>query len=41
MGKYKWKSLKLDYTLESVEPPEPEMVERTCEIFRAQGLTAD
>jgi pyruvate formate lyase activating enzyme len=40
MGKYKWKSLKLDYTLESVEPPEPELVERTCEIFRGVGLTA-
>jgi len=41
MGKYKWKSLKLDYTLEAIEPPDQELVERTCEIFRAQGLRAD
>lgn len=41
MGKYKWESLKLDYTLEAVEPPDQELVERTCEIFRAAGLKAD
>jgi len=41
MGKYKWKSLKLDYTLEAVEPPDQELVQQTCEIFRAQGLRAD
>ena len=41
MGKYKWESLKLDYVLEAVEPPDQELVERTCEIFRGAGLRAD
>jgi len=40
MGQYKWKALKLDYTLAGVEPPSDEVVERACEIFRAAGLTA-
>jgi len=40
MGRYKWKELNLDYKLEAVEPPDNETVERTCEIFRAAGLTA-
>lgn len=40
MGRYKWHRLKMDYTLEHVEPPSNESVERTCSIFRAQGLTA-
>jgi pyruvate formate lyase activating enzyme len=40
MGRYKWKQLKIDYLLETVEPPSAELVESTCEIFRAQGLTA-
>jgi pyruvate formate lyase activating enzyme len=41
MGKYKWKSLNLDYTLEAVEPPDHEVVGRACEIFRSVGLIAD
>lgn len=40
MGRYKWKELNLDYKLEAVEPPDNETVERTCEIFRAAGLSA-
>ena len=40
MGRYKWKELNLDYKLEAVEPPDGETIERTCEIFRAAGLTA-
>ena len=40
MGRYKWKELNLDYKLEAVELPDNETVERTCEIFRAAGLTA-
>jgi pyruvate formate lyase activating enzyme len=40
MGRYKWKELKMDYTLEDVEPPSVELVERTCAQFRAAGLTA-
>jgi pyruvate formate lyase activating enzyme len=40
MGKFKWKELKLDYTLEHVSPPSTELVERTCAQFRKEGLTA-
>jgi pyruvate formate lyase activating enzyme len=40
MGRYKWKELKMDYTLEDVEPPSVELVERTCAQFRSAGLTA-
>lgn len=38
MGRYKWKDLKIDYTLENVEPPGYELIARTCEQFRAAGL---
>jgi pyruvate formate lyase activating enzyme len=40
MGRYKWKELKMDYTLENVEPPSVELVDRTCAQFRSVGLTA-
>lgn len=40
MGRYKWEKLGVDYTLENVQPPSPELVEATCQIFRAEGLTA-
>ncbi|HEY3355323.1 MAG TPA: pyruvate formate-lyase-activating protein [Polyangia bacterium] len=40
LGRYKWQQLGLDYTLESVEPPPPEAVERACAIFRRAGLNA-
>ena len=40
MGKYKWKQLGIDYTLENTEPPDQELVERVCEVFRAAGLKA-
>jgi pyruvate formate lyase activating enzyme len=40
MGRYKWKQLNLKYTLEKVEPPSNDLVERTVAIFRAEGLTA-
>ena len=40
MGRFKWKQLGLKYTLEKVEPPSTDLVERTVEIFRAEGLTA-
>ena len=40
LGRFKWKALDLDYTLEKVKPPTPEMAERACEIFRAEGLQA-
>ena len=40
MGQFKWKELKLDYKLDGVEPPPPDLVEWTCAVFRAEGLEA-
>jgi pyruvate formate lyase activating enzyme len=40
LGRYKWRELKLDYTLDNVEPPSQEQVNRALEIFRAEGLDA-
>jgi pyruvate formate lyase activating enzyme len=40
MGRFKWKKLGLDYTLDAVEPPSPEAVERACAAFRKAGLRA-
>ena len=40
MGQFKWKELKLDYTLENIDPPTVSAVERACEQFRAEGLKA-
>ena len=40
MGRFKWEQLGLDYTLDDVEPPSPEAVERACAVFRAVGLKA-
>ena len=40
MGRFKWKELKMDYTLDATEPPAPEDVERAVAVFRAQGLKA-
>jgi pyruvate formate lyase activating enzyme len=39
MGRFKWKKLDVDYTLDNVAPPRPELVERVCGQFRAVGLT--
>jgi pyruvate formate lyase activating enzyme len=38
MGRYKWHQLKMNYTLEAVEPPTAELVEQACGVFRAAGL---
>jgi pyruvate formate lyase activating enzyme len=38
MGQYKWKKLGIEYTLDDVTPPTNEVVERTCGIFRGEGL---
>ena len=40
MGRFKWKELKLNYTLENVAPPSNDLVERTCAQFRNEGLIA-
>ena len=40
MGRYKWERLGLNYTLDDVEPPSAEVIERVCEQFRARGLEA-
>jgi len=40
MGRFKWKQLGMDYTLEATEPPTPAAVEKACAILRAQGLEA-
>src|SRR5581483_2343349 len=40
MGRFKWEKLGLGYTLNDVKPPSNELVERTCEAFRAEGLQA-
>jgi pyruvate formate lyase activating enzyme len=40
MGRYKWKELGLNYTLENVEPPSEDLIERACARFRSAGLKA-
>ena len=40
MGRFKWNELKLNYTLNDVEPPSREAVERACAKFREAGLNA-
>jgi pyruvate formate lyase activating enzyme len=40
MGRYKWKELGIEYKLENFEHPSADLIERTCEVFRAEGLEA-
>src|SRR3954471_22158225 len=40
MGRFKWKALNLDYSLENVELPTPALVNSVCDVFRAEGLKA-
>ncbi|HET7292195.1 MAG TPA: pyruvate formate-lyase-activating protein [Vicinamibacteria bacterium] len=40
MGRFKWSRLGLEYKLQDVEAPSPELVAKTCETFRAAGLAA-
>jgi pyruvate formate lyase activating enzyme len=40
LGRDKWKRLGIDYTLEAVQPPSADLIERTCAVFRSAGLTA-
>jgi len=41
MGKYKWKSLNLNYKLNDVQPPGIEAIERVCAQFSALGLRTE
>ena len=38
MGRFKWKQLGIVYTLDEVQPPSSEAVERACAAFRSAGL---
>jgi len=40
MGMFKWKLLGIPYTLENARPPTAELIEQTCDTFRAAGLNA-
>lgn len=40
MGRFKWRKLGLDYSLEDFQPPTKDVVERVCNQFRAEGLKA-
>jgi len=40
LGRFKWKELKMDYTLEATEPPSSGSAERAVAMFRSQGLKA-
>jgi hypothetical protein len=40
MGRIKWEKFGLDYTLQYVRPPSPEMVETMCQLFCDEGLPA-
>ena len=40
MGRFKWKQLDKEYTLDDAKPPSQELVDRTCALFRGAGLNA-
>jgi len=40
MGQFKWKQLKLQYSLEDLTPPSRDLVQKVCERFRGEGLKA-
>lgn len=40
MGRFKWKELKLKYSLDDIQPPTKQAVMKTREQFRAEGLNA-
>jgi pyruvate formate lyase activating enzyme len=40
MGRFKWEKLGLNYTLNDLKAPSNELVEKTCQLFRAEGLEA-
>jgi pyruvate formate lyase activating enzyme len=40
MGRFKWKKLEKEYTLDAVAPPSRDLLATALRIFRAEGLTA-
>jgi pyruvate formate lyase activating enzyme len=40
MGKYKWQQLGIPYSLNDTQPPDMDLIERACDVFRAAGLRA-
>lgn len=40
LGRYKWHDLKMEYTLDNVEPPSQAATEHAIGLFRAAGLNA-
>jgi pyruvate formate lyase activating enzyme len=40
MGEYKWKQLGYAYQLQETQPPTPELIEQTLNIFRSRGIEA-
>ena len=40
LGRFKWKALGLNYSLENTTAPSPELIRRTVDVFRQRGLTA-
>jgi pyruvate formate lyase activating enzyme len=40
LGRFKWRALGLDYTLENTKSPPPDLIEMACGVFRAEGLKA-
>jgi pyruvate formate lyase activating enzyme len=40
LGRYKWKELNLNYSLDNTPPAPHDLVERACAQFRAEGLKA-
>jgi pyruvate formate lyase activating enzyme len=40
LGKFKWERLGIEYTLAGTTAPSTELIQRTCEIFEAEGLQA-
>ena len=40
LGKYKWERLGLEYKLADFQAPTADQLERTCELFRAEGVNA-
>ena len=40
MGRYKWHALGMKYSLETVEPPTPALMDQTIAIFKAEGIRA-